>query len=66
MNKNIIDGVIGVSSILLATSITENVSLWVSIICSSLIALTTCFVQCYRLWRDRDKDKDKKSEEKEK
>ena len=59
MQKSLIDGAIGVGSIVLATSITENVSLWVSIICSALITLTTCFVQCYRLWRDRDKDKDK-------
>lgn len=60
MNKNIIDGVIGVSGIL-ATSMMENVSMWVSIISSVAIALTTCFVQCYRLWRDRDNDKgDKK------
>lgn len=64
MNKNIIDGVIGVSGIVL-TSITENISLWVSIVCSVAIALTTCFVQCYRLWRDRDNDKKDKGDKNE-
>ena len=60
MNKSLTDGIIGVSSIRVSTSITENVSMWVSIVCSVMIALTTCFVQCYRIWRDRNNDKEGK------
>lgn len=29
----------------------------VSIICSAVIALSTCALQIYRMWKNRDKDK---------
>ena len=53
----------GIGSIfaLLAVGISETtLSGWVSVICSLLIAITTCFVQIYRLWRDKDSDKQNK------
>lgn len=40
----------------LLTSITGTANEIVGIICTSAIALVTCFVQLYRMWRDRDTD----------
>lgn len=55
--KGISDGVIGFIGSILATSITiENINVWVSVFCSVLIAAVTCFVQVYRIWRDRNSD----------
>lgn len=55
--KGISDGVIGLIGSILATSITiENINVWVSVFCSVLIAVVTCFVQVYRIWRDRNSD----------
>lgn len=55
--KGISDGVIGFIGSILATSITiENIDVWVSVFCSVLIAVVTCFVQVYRIWRDRNSD----------
>ena len=55
--KGISDGVIGFIGSILATSITiENINVWVSVFCSVLIAVVTCFVQVYRIWRDRNRD----------
>ena len=55
--KGISDGVIGFIGSILATSITiENINVWVSVFCSVLIAVVTCFVQVYRIWRDRNSD----------
>ena len=45
----------GISGCLL-TSITGTANEIVGVICASAIALVTCFVQLYRLWRDRDTD----------
>lgn len=47
--------VIGLGGCLL-TTITGTVNEIVGVICTSSIALCTCFVQLYRLWRDRDTD----------
>lgn len=55
--KGISDGVIGFIGSILATGITiENINVWVSVFCSVLIAVVTCFVQVYRIWRDRNSD----------
>lgn len=55
--KGISDGVIGFIGSILAASITiENINVWVSVFCSVLIAVVTCFVQVYRIWRDRNSD----------
>lgn len=40
----------------LLTTITGRVNEIVGAICAGAIALVTCFVQLYRLWRDRDTD----------
>ena len=48
----------------LLTSISGTVNEIVGVVCASAIALVTCFVQLYRLWRDRDKDLKKKKDEK--
>lgn len=54
MNKDGISGIIG----LLAVGITEtSLTGWISLICTLLITITTCGIQCYRLIRDRDTDK---------
>lgn len=66
--KNILDGGIGIAGCLLAGISMENVSAWVSLICSLAIAITTCGIQVYRMIRDRDidkKEKDKKEKDKE-
>ena len=47
--------VMGIGGCLL-TSITGTVNEIVGVICAAAIALVTCFVQLYRLWRDRDTD----------
>lgn len=47
--------VIGMGGCLL-TTITGTVNEIVGAICAGAIALVTCFVQLYRLWRDRDTD----------
>lgn len=47
--------VIGMGGCLLA-SVTGTVNEIVGAICAGAIALVTCFVQLYRLWRDRDTD----------
>lgn len=53
--------VLGLGGCLLAT-IMGTVNEIVGVICASSIALCTCFVQLYRLWRDRDTDlKDRKT-----
>ncbi len=47
--------VLGLGGCLLPT-ITGTVNEIVGAICAGAIALVTCFVQLYRLWRDRDTD----------
>lgn len=53
--QNSVDGFVGMVACLL-TSASVAVTEWVGIICSAAIALVTCGVQLYRLWRDRDTD----------
>ena len=53
--------VLGLGGCLL-TTITGTVNEIVGVICAGSIALCTCLVQLYRLWRDRDTDlKDRKT-----
>lgn len=52
---NSVDGILGLTGCLL-TSVSTTVTEWVGIICSAAIALVTCGIQLYRLWRDRDTD----------
>lgn len=61
------DGIIGFGGCLLASvSARDEVSAWVSLICSISIALVTCGIQIWRMIRDRNSDKEeKKKEEKE-
>lgn len=47
--------VLGIGGCLL-TTITGTVNEIVGAVCAGSIALVTCFVQLYRLWRDRDTD----------
>lgn len=66
--NNIIDGTIGVGGLLLTSGFVNDIPSYVSIICTATITLVTCFVQVYRMWRDRDKDiksKTKKENKKE-
>lgn len=59
MNSDSISGVLGI----LAVNITEtSLTGWISLACTLLITITTCFIQCYRLIRDRDNDKINKNE----
>lgn len=57
------DGIIGVSGIVLTGISMENLTAWVSLICSLAIAIVTCGIQIYRMIRDRDTDKEEKKEE---
>lgn len=62
------DGAIGVGGLLLTSGFVNDIPSYVSIICTATITLVTCFVQVYRMWRDRDKDiksKTKKENKKE-
>lgn len=56
------DGAIGVGGLLLTSGFVNNIPSYVSIICTATITLVTCFVQVYRMWRDRDKDLKSKTE----
>ena len=56
----------GIGSIfaLMAVGISETtLTGWVSFGCTLLITITTCFIQIYRLWRDKDSDKKNKENE---
>ena len=56
----------GIGSIfaLLAVRISETTLTGrVSLGCTLLITVTTCFIQIYRLWRDKDSDKKNKENE---
>lgn len=57
------DGIIGVSGIVLTGISMENLTAWVSLVCSLAIAIVTCGIQIYRMIRDRDTDKEEKKEE---
>ena len=54
--KNILDGIIGATGIILTGLSMENLSAWVSLICTLVITATTCGIQVYRMIRDRDND----------
>lgn len=59
MSKDGISGLIGI----LAVGISEtSLTGWISLACTLAITITTCFIQCYRLIRDRDNDKQTKVE----
>lgn len=61
------DGIIGLGGCLLTSvSARDEVSAWVSLICSVAIAVVTCGIQIWRMIRDRNSDKEaKKKDEKE-
>lgn len=67
---NFVEGLCGATACVLAGTFVESLPAAVSVICACAVTVVTCFVQLYRLWRDRDNDikKNKKSsiEEKEK
>lgn len=67
---NFAEGLCGATACMLAGTFFDNLPAAVSIICTCAVTVVTCFVQLYRMWRDRDNDikKNKKSsgEEKEK
>lgn len=67
---NFIDGLCGIIACVLAGTFFDNLPAAVSVICTCAVTVVTCFVQLYRMWRDKDSDikKVKKSsiEEKEK
>lgn len=53
---NFIDGACGAVACLLTGSLLDKLPATISVICTCSVAVVTCFVQLYRLWRDRDKD----------
>lgn len=58
MTNNVKDLLTGATGIVLNTATTNWASeaeAVVSIVCSLAIALVTCAVQVYRIWRDKDK-----------
>lgn len=61
------DGIIGFAGCIVASvGIRDEVSAWVSLICSVSIAIVTCGIQIWRMIRDRNSDKEeKKKDEKE-
>lgn len=67
---NFAEGMAGAATCLLAGSFVESMPAAISIICTCAVTVVTCFVQLYRLWRDRDNDikknKESSDEEKEK
>lgn len=64
---NFVDGACGAVACLLTGSLFDKLPAAISVICTCAVAVVTCFVQLYRLWRDRDKDikskKDKNEED---
>lgn len=40
---------------LIASTATDNVAIWVSCICSAIIAFATCALQVYKMFKNRDK-----------
>lgn len=64
---NFVDGACGAVACLLTVSFLDKLPAAISVICTCAVAAVTCFVQLYRLWRDRDKDiknkKDKNEED---
>lgn len=65
---NFLDGLCGATACMLACTFFDNLPAAVSIICTCAVTVVTCFVQLYRMWRDRDSDikKNKKSSNEEK
>lgn len=61
------DGIIGfVGCMVASVGIRDELSAWVSLICSIAIAVVTCGIQIWRMIRDRNSDKEeKKKDEKE-
>lgn len=65
---NFLDGLCGATACMLAGTFFDSMPAAVSIICTCAVTVVTCFVQLYRMWRDRDNDikKNKKSSNEEK
>lgn len=66
--SNFIEGLCGATACMLAGTFFDNLPAAVSVICTCAVTVVTCFVQLYRMWRDKDSDikKAKKSSIKEK
>lgn len=61
------DGMIGfVGCVMTSIGIRDEVSAWVSLICSLAIAVVTCGIQIWRMIRDRNSDKEKKKKDEKK
>lgn len=58
--KDLLTGCTGIALNTAATNWASEVETVVSIVCSLAIAVVTCAVQVYRIWRDKDKDKEQK------
>ena len=57
--KNNFNFILGITS-LLSVGIASELQEWTSIICMTLITITSCAIQVYRMIRDKDKDKEGK------
>lgn len=55
--NNIKDGIIGITGCILTGITSDQINMWVSLICSVAIALVTCGITIYRMIRDRNNDK---------
>lgn len=61
--NNLKDGIIGVTGCILMGITSEQINMWVSLICSVAIAFVTCGITIYRMIRDRNNDKEPKDDE---
>ena len=53
----------GVGTVLAGGELRDEITAWVSLACTVAIAITTCVVQIYRLWRERKKDQSEHDKE---
>ena len=62
--NNLKDGLIGVVGCILTGITSDQINMWVSLICSVAIAFVTCGITIYRMIRDRNNDKEPTGEPK--
>lgn len=53
----------GVATTLAGGELRDEITAWVSLACTVAIAITTCVVQIYRLWKERKKDRSEQEKE---
>lgn len=46
----------GIGATIAGSDLRDEITAWVSLACTVAIAITTCAVQIYRLWKERKKD----------